>query len=438
MEPVLRRRVWSELDEAGRRALEQRDPGIFDPALRAQVRGVMDDVAAHGDAAIVRALARFDGCDVAPDRLVVSPDDIERAYRAIDDGLLRAIRAAHDRIRRFNERAVAHAAGWEEELEPGLVVGERSTPIASVGLYVPCGKGSFPSTMLMLGTPARVAGVPVIVAVVPPVPGTGGEVDPAVVVAAAEAGVPLLVRANGVAGIAALAHGTETVPQVVKILGPGSPPIAAAQIEAQARGTVGYMVFGPSEALVVADESADPVLIATDLLIEAEHGDDSTALLVTPSAALIEAVEAAIAPRLAALPEPRRSWAAASLQNGGAMLVGDLDEALEVANRFAPEHLQLAVADPQAALAAVLHAGEVLVGQATPFSAANYVLGVPHTLPTSGYARVSSGVSAQAFLKTVSTARLDAAGYARIAPDGIALSEHEGFPAHAAALRVAR
>jgi histidinol dehydrogenase len=278
--------------------------------------------------------------------------------------------------------------------------------------------------------------VPEIAVVVPPVPGGAGEVDAAVLCAADQLGIRQIFRANGPAGVAALAFGTESIPKVRKLLGPGSPPVQAAQIACQQYGCHTQMLLGPSESLILADDSADPRLLAADLLNEAEHGPDSASLLVTDSEALIEATQIEIARQIAALPEPRRAYAHAALgENGGAIIVADLTEAALVTNWYAPEHMQIVARDEEAVLAMIDHAGEVLLGQQTPVSLANYVIGVPAALPTGAFARVTGGVTAETFLKKVSIAKADAAALERLTPGALALADHEGFPAHAAALR---
>jgi histidinol dehydrogenase len=290
---------------------------------------------------------------------------------------------------------------------------------------------------VQLGTPAVVAGVPRIAVVVPPVPGSDGVVDPAVLVVARELGLGDVFRANGPAGVAALAFGTETVPKVRKVVGPGSPAVACAQVEVQRYGTVTTMVLGPSESLVIADDSADPRLLAADLLNEAEHGPDSSSLLVTDSERLVAAAQSEVERQLALLPEPRRSYAAAALgTNGGLFLVDDMAQAAEVANAYAPEHMQIAVRDEAAMLSLLTDAGEILVGQWTPVSAANFLIGCPASLPTSGFAKVSSGVTAETFRKRTAVARADERSLARMRESITAFTQHEGFPAHEAAVTI--
>ena len=233
-----------------------------------------------------------------------------------------------------------------------------------------------------------------------------------------------------------MAFGTESIPACRKVLGPGSPPVASAQLEIQRHGVVGMQILAASESLFIADDSCNVGLLAADLLNEAEHGADSASVLVTWSEQLIERVQPELTQRLALLPEPRRSYAASAIGVvGGAILVRDQAEAIEVANLYAPEHMQLATADDEAILAEIVHAGEVLLGQHTPFSAGNYLIGIPATLPTSGYARVTSGVTAAAFTKTISIARASEDALAVMAPDILALADHEDFPAHGNVIR---
>ncbi len=423
---------WANLDAAAQTALLTRGlDDIFEPTLQTAIIELVAEVRRDGDAAICRALERFDGCVVAPEQLRITDAEFAAAQRSVPVAVQTAIEHAIDHSRRFNEQALQHG-DWRIELDPGLMVGEKRTAIASAGLFVPSGKGSFPSVLVHIGTPAVVAGVPEIAVVVPPVPGSDGAIDPAVLVVAEQLGLRNVFRANGPAGVAALAFGTESIPACRKVLGPGSPPVASAQLEIQRHGIVGMQILAASESLIIADDTADPGLLAADLLNEAEHGADSASVLVTWSERLIERVQPELAERLALLPEPRRAYAASALgQIGGAILVRDQAEAIVVANRYAPEHMQLATADDEAVLAGIEHAGEVLMGQHTPFSAGNYLIGIPATLPTSGYARVTSGVTAVAFTKTISLARASEAALAVLAPDIIALADHEGFPAHA-------
>jgi len=437
---VLRVMTWSSLDHASRRSLVDRDINkSIPPELREQIAGLVADVRERGDAAVCDALARFDEVDIDPDGLRVSDDERERARGQVDADVRTAIRDMVDHIRRFNEEVLARHGDWQFESDPGLVVGERVSPIASAGLFCPSGKASYPSVLAQLGGPATVAGVPLLQVVVPPKPGAKGAVDPVVLAVADELGIRDVFRVNGPAGIAALAFGTESIERVVKVMGPGSLPVTVAQLEIQRWGTATQMALGPTESLVIADETADSRRLAADLMIEAEHGTDSCTLFVTTSEALVGAVQSQLVEQIAVLPAERATAVRASLGvNGGCVIVNDLSEAARVANEFAPEHLQLVVAPAREneVLDLIAHAGEILIGQDTPFSAANFLIGCPASLPTNGFARVTSGVTVEAFLKRTAVARADERALRRLAPSIVTLADVEGFPAHANALRL--
>ena len=427
------------MDEPARAALCNRGlEAIFDASLKEQIGRIIDDVRANGDEAVCRALHDFDRVDLSPEQLRATDEELDSAR--VDDDVDAAIDDAITHLRAFNEQLMARAADWSFESEPGLHVGEKVTPISSAGLFVPSGKASYPSVAYQLAVPATVAGVPEIALVVPPLPDGSGRIDPAVLVVCRKLGLRDVFRVNGPAGVAALGFGTGTIPQVRKIVGPGSPPVACAQVEMQRYGVATMMILGPTESIVIADDSADPRLAAADLLNEAEHGTDSATLLITTSSALAEAIDEALAVQVAQLPAARAEAARASLgANGGCVLVDSVAEAAAVAHRWAPEHLQVAVAaDAEAELLdRLVNAGEILVGQHTLFSAGNFVIGCPASLPTGGFAHVSSGITAETFLKRTAIARADATALARMSPTILAMSRHEGFPAHAnaAALR---
>jgi histidinol dehydrogenase len=432
MKPTLRRLAdlaEEERDRLMRRSLDS----IFEPELWASVRSLYEDVAAAGDGALCAALQRFDDVDATPGDLRVSDAELDAAGAQLAPALRDALDSMVSALRSYNER-VLRDVDWREEIAPGVVVGERSRPIASAAIYVPCGKGSFPSVMAHLGVPAAVAGVPQVVVLCPPLRATG-RVDPAYLYIAAQLGLREVWRVNGPSGIAAAVLGTASIPRVRKVVGPGSPAVTVAQLLAAEHGVATNMLQGPSESLILADDSADPELLAADLLTEAEHGSDSAATLVTWSEALAAAVAAAVEPRLAALPEPQRAHASAALSDlGGILLTADEAEACAFANDYAVEHLQIATADPETTLKRIDHAAEILIGQHTPMAAANFTIGVPNTLPSGGYAAVSSGVTARTFLATSSTAELSAAGLAAVGPPARVIAEYEGFPAHARAL----
>jgi histidinol dehydrogenase len=437
---ILAIRRWSSLEPAEReRLLARSTAAIFEPALMASIEAIFRDVAERGDAAVLAATTKFDGVTFgAAADLQVPLADLAAAHAGLEPGLLAGIREAIANSRLFNEAQVAETAdGWRQEVRPGFLVGEQFNPIPSVGLFVPTGKASYPSVLCQIGTPAVVAGVSRIVVVVPPVPGGAGRVDSATLAVAHELGISEVFRANGPAAIAALTFGTATIPRVRKIVGPGSPPVTAAQVLAQRYGVATQMLCGPSESLIIADETADPWRLAIDLLNEAEHGADSAATLITASEALVAAVETAVADQLPRLPSVRAEAARAVLGDlGGAILVGSMAEALEVANAYGAEHVQLATSDPERTLTVLRYAGEALLGQDTPIGASSYTIGIPATLPTGGYAQLNGGVTARTFLTSMSTARLSPEALAGLAEPTLALADHEGFPAHANAFRL--
>jgi histidinol dehydrogenase len=437
---VLRSMTWSAMDEEARRALCVRGlEAVFDSDLKLAIGRIIDDVRAYGDEAVCRALRDFDHVSLEPHQLKATTDEIADAEVTVD--VDRAIDDAIVHLRAFNEQLMMRAADWSFVSEPGLSVGEKITPISSAGLFVPSGKASYPSVAYQLGVPATVAGVPELALVVPPMPDGGARIDPAVLVVCRKLGIENVFRANGPAGVAALGFGTESIPQVRKIVGPGSPPVACAQVEMQRYGVATMMILGPTESLVIADDTADPRYVAADLLNEAEHGTDSTVVLVTTSTKLRDDVDRELHQQVSELPPVRAEAARAALGvNGGCVIVTDLAEAADVANRWAPEHLQVAVAAAVEAelVDRLVNAGEILIGQHTLFSAGNFVIGCPASLPTGGFAHVSSGITADAFLKRTAVARADATALHRMTPTIVAMSKHEGFVAHANAALIRR
>jgi histidinol dehydrogenase len=423
-------------DEERRTVLGRSTADIFSRENLDGVRAIMEDVRHDGDVALMRTLERFDRVSITPEEIPIAPEEVEEARRSVPRQVQDAVATAIDAVRRYNERLL-QGSSWLEELAPGVVLGEKSTPINRVGLYVPCGKGSFPSVLVHLATPALVAGVREIAVVLPPLAGQGKSVDPAVLLVADQLGLQELYRTNGPAGVAALALGTETIRKVRKIAGPGSPAVQAAQLLARLEGVEVAGLFGPSEGLILADDSADPRILAADYLNEAEHGHDSAAILVTPSRPLVEAVQREVETQLAALPEPRRSYAeSATTKYGGAIIVRDMAEGIAFANEYAAEHMQVATRDPFFVLGQLENAGEILLGQNTPISAANFAIGVPATLPVGGFATVHSAVTVHTFRKRSSVAYLSHEALAGMADTVLALAAHEGFPQHAASIRL--
>ncbi|MBM3469834.1 MAG: histidinol dehydrogenase [Armatimonadetes bacterium] len=415
-----------------RRRLRRSAAAVFGAEMRAYACRVLEDVVAGGDDAVALYTARWDGVDLAPAGFVVGSAEIEAARDAVSGTLLEALEVAIGRVRRFNEWLLPPEM-TTVQLEDGITTGIQYRPCHSAGLYVPSGKGSFPSMMIAMGTPAVVAGVERIAVVLPPRP--DGSVDPAVLAAADLLGIRQIFRCNGAAGVAALAVGTGTIPRTQLVGGPGSPVIAAVQQASAVFGATPLVALGPSEAIVLADATADPASVVVDLLTEAEHGADSAVMLVATDAGLANAVAGLLPQYLDRLPEPRRSYALTALTDlGGLFLAADLDEALAWINSYAPEHLQLAVADPLAVAGRVRHAGEILLGQCTPFAAANYAIGTPAALPTGGAALAASGITVLSFLKATAIAGLTLDGLRAVAPVASRLGWYEGFPAHVQAI----
>lgn len=422
---------WRDLSAAERARLLARS-GEDIAAVTPEVAEVIERVRREGDAALVEASRRYDGADLSALPLRVGEEEIDAAERGLSTALKRAITACAENVRQCH-RTQLPGPMTLAQIQPGVYAGERSGPLSSVGLYVPRGRGSFPSSTYMMVVPASVAGVPRIVVVTPP--DAAGRCDPATIWTARACGAHEIYRVGGVQALAALAWGTESIRPVVKLLGPGGRYVTAAKRLLYGVLDVG-LPAGPSESAIIADSSADPRRLALDLLIEAEHGSDSQALLFTPSEKQAREVSEHVARMLAQLPEPRRTYARDTLGGyGGIVLVSDVEEAAEIANQLAPEHLQLATAEPLETLGLIANAAEVLLGQDTPFSLANYAIGVNAVLPTGGKARSWSPVSVRDFLKWSSVAYVTGRGYHKLADQALALADYEGFAAHALALR---
>jgi len=426
--------AWSSLAEQDKRKIIERSEQDI-AAVFPRVREIIEKVRAEGDAALIEYTRQFNNADLTGIPLAVTEQEFEKAEKSLDAPVKDAIRFCVSNVRAYHEQQLPGAMSFGEVL-PGVYAGERATPVPSVALYAPRGKGSFPSSTYMMAVPAQVAGVSRVVVVSPP--DSTGACDPATIFAARLCGVHEVYRVGGVQAIAALAYGTRSIRPVLKLLGPGNQYVTAAKRLLFGVIDVG-LPAGPSESMILADDSADPRLLALDLIIEAEHGSDSQALLVTTSLSSARAV-AALLPRLVSeLPEPRASYAAQVLANyGGIILAADMNEAVEIANDVAPEHLQIATTDPFETLSRIRNAGEILLGQHTPFSLANYAIGANAVLPTGGKAKTSSPLSVRDFLKYSSVAYLTRQGHESLRDAAIVLADYEGFPAHAKALRERR
>lgn len=416
-----------ELRAVGVEEILRREAAV-QTGVEAAVQQIMEDVRARGDEALLAYTERFDG--VRPDPLAVTEEEFAAAEAAVAPELRVALGRAAANIEAFHRRQV------RQDLvtfgEDGVVLGQRFTPIARAGLYVPGGTASYPSSVLMNAIPARLAGVGEIVMTTPPQ--RDGTVAPLILVASRLAGVTRVIRAGGAQAVAALAFGTEQVPRVDKITGPGNIYVATAKRLVFGQVSID-MVAGPSEILVLADASADPVAAAADLLSQAEHDRLSSAVLVTDSPDLADAVEAELARQLPLL--PRQDICRASLLARGKILVSrDMDEALDAANRIAPEHLELMVRDPFALLPRVQNAGSVFLGHHTPEALGDYLAGPNHVLPTGGTARFSSPLSVDDFVKKTQFLYYTADALRRVKDDVAALAEAEGLRAHARSVGV--
>ena len=393
------------------------------------VRAILADVRHRGDAAVIDYTARFDRLPLTADRLRVGEAEFAAAEMAVEDRTRAALTLARDRIRSHHERQKPQDDRYIDPI--GVELGSRWTAIEAVGLYVPGGTASYPSSVLMNAVPARVAGVTRIVMTVP---SPDGVINPLVLVAARLAGVDELYRIGGAQAIGALAYGTQTIPPVHKIVGPGNAFVAAAK--RQVFGTVGIdMVAGPSEVLIIADGDNDPAWIAADLLAQAEHDAAAQSILITDDAAFATEVEAAVERQLARL--PRGEIAAASWRDYGAViLVKSLEDAPPIADRIAAEHLEIATADPEALLPRIRHAGAIFLGRSTPEVIGDYVGGSNHVLPTARTARFSSGLSVLDFMKRTSILRTGPEQLRMLGPAAIALAEAEGLGAHARSVAI--
>ena len=412
--------AFDQLVEAGRET---------DIAIAGQVQQIIADVARLGDAALTALTLKYDRINLDEVGIEVTADEIDAACASVAPELMDALRLAADRIRAFHASQIP--ADHESVDAAGVRAGWRWGPVDAVGLYVPGGLASYPSSVLMNAIPAKVAGAGRLVMTTPT---PDGRMNPAVLAAARLAGVDTVYRVGGAQAVAALAYGTATISAVDKIVGPGNAWVAEAK--RQLYGRVGIdMVAGPSEILVVADAQNDPAWIAADLMSQAEHDPTAQAILITDSDAFADAVCAAVEVQIGQLPSTsstRTSWDA----HGAVIVIGSMDEAPALIDRLAPEHLELAVDDPQALFARIRHAGSVFLGRYTPEAIGDYLGGPNHVLPTGRRARFSSGLSVADFMKRTTFLDCSAEAIAAIGPAAATLADSEGLPAHAASVRV--
>ena len=407
-------------------------PHLDVSSLNSAVSGILDDVRLRGDEAVKEYEAKFDHAVLG--ELMVSEDEKAEAMASIDCELLDAIRLAHDNIYKFHKAQLMSAC--KVETAPGVVCWQKQLPIERVGLYIPGGTAPLFSTVLMLATPAKIAGCSEIVLCTPPM--ADGKVNPAILAAANVVGVDKVFKIGGVQAIGAMAYGTQSVPKVYKIFGPGNQYVMAAKQHVSLHEVAIDMPAGPSEVCVIADAESNAEFVAADLLSQAEHGIDSQVLLISTSEDMIDSVQQQIELQLAKL--PRREIAMKTLENSKAVLVSDTDEAIELSNAYAPEHLIIATADYERLAERVVNAGSVFLGDYACESAGDYASGTNHTLPTHGYATAYNGVNIDSFMRKVTFQRLSAEGIRSIgrAVEVMAAAEHLDAHRNAMSVRMAK
>lgn len=420
-------KLYTHPDKTAWPAILQR-PVMEVESLESTVQAVLDEVRRNGDEALRAYTERFDGVRLSG--FQVSEAELEEAETLLGEELKAAIQTARSNIESFHRRQAEPVE--EVETMPGVRCWRRSVAIEKVGLYIPGGTAPLFSTVLMLGVPARLAGCREIVLCTPPQ--KDGKVHPAILYTARLVGVTRIFKAGGAQAVAAMACGTETVPAVYKIFGPGNQYVTAAKQLVSRRGVAIDMPAGPSEVLVCADDSAEPAFVAADLLSQAEHGADSQVVLITFTEAFAQRVQEEVGKQLATL--PRKDIAAKALENSSAIIVRNRQEALELINAYAPEHLILSVEDAEGLAEKVLNAGSVFLGNYTPESVGDYASGANHTLPTNGYARMYSGVSLDSFVKKITFQRLSREGLQRLGPAVERMAEAEELMAHKNAVAI--
>jgi histidinol dehydrogenase len=410
----------SELSAQETERLLNRGMGLRD--VMEPVSSILKDVKENGDDALLRFTRQFDKANLK--KIEVSCDEIDSALQSVDKKLILHLKKAAANIRAFHEAEVSR--DWIYEFAPGIKMGQRVTPLETVGAYVPGGRASYPSTALMTVIPAKVAGVKEVLVCTPPKP--DGTVNPQTLAAAHIAGADRVFRVGGVQAIAAMAYGTETIPKVDKIVGPGNVYVTAAKMTC---GTAIDFPAGPSEVLIIADDSARVDYIAADMIAQAEHDSDAVSILVTPSGKLAKNVKTEIENRMKK--EARIDVIRKSLENA-AILTGTIDECIEFSNKFAPEHLEIMTEND--ILGRIRHAGSIFIGSCAPVSVGDYASGTNHVLPTAGFARIFSGLNTDHFVTKSSVQIIDRYGLKGISETIIGLAEAEGLFAHANAVRV--
>jgi histidinol dehydrogenase len=399
-------------------------------SVESSVRTIVNDVREQGDKAILQYTEKFDKVRLTAAKLRVDKKEIKEAYKKLEKSQITALRKAADNIASFHKKQLR--AKWTMEIAEGVTLGQVTRPLASVGVYVPGGKAAYPSSVLMSGIPARVAGVEKIVVCSPP--GKGGDVNASLLVAADIAGVSEFYRVGGAQAIAAMAYGTETVPKVDKIVGPGNVFVTAAKLEVS-RDVAIDVPAGPSEVLVIADETGNASFIASDLLAQAEHDPQAWAILLTSSEALASAVKKEVYRQMKNL--SRTEIINSSIQERGLIVtVRNIEEAIDYSNLIAPEHLQIQTKKPTEVLSKIRNAGAVFLGRYSPVAFGDYSSGLNHVLPTAGYAKIYSGLSSLDFVKTMNFIQCSKEGCRNLKETTVTIAEMEGFDAHAKSVTI--
>ena len=415
----------SDVSEAEMQRLISRGSGLAD--VGDTVSAVLSDVRMKGDAALREYTKKFDKVELA--NFEVSEEEFEKALSEIGSELLGHLRIAAENIRAFH-RAQMPETTWFMELQPGAVLGQKATPLESVGAYAPGGRASYPSTVLMTVIPARVAGVEQVIVCTPP--RADGSVHPLTLAAAKVAGADKVFKLGGVQAIGAMAYGTETVPRVDKIVGPGNVFVTSAKMQVRDIAEIDFPA-GPSEVLIIADESADAAMAASDIIAQAEHDPNAVSVLVTTSKTLAEEVEQEVLAQ--AESTARSEIVKISLENAAVLIADSLDQCIDFSNKFAPEHLEIMVEDSDFVLDRIKNAGSIFIGNYAPVPVGDYASGTNHVLPTAGYAKIYSGLNINHFLKYSSIQKISKSGLESLKETVIALAEEEGLKAHADSIR---
>jgi histidinol dehydrogenase len=424
MKIVSSKKFNAELDELLNRG--KRDLSF----ILSDVRAIIDDVKEEGDSALLRYTEKFDKIRLTTSKLRVSKEEIKEAYTTLEEKQIFALRKAANNIAAFHRKQLKDR--WTMQIAEGVTLGQMMRPLASVGVYTPGGKASYPSSVLMCAVPAKIAGVERIVICSPP--GKSGDVDSALLVAADIAGVNEFYRVGGVQAIASMAYGTHTVQKVDKIVGPGNVYVTAAKLEVNKDIAID-LPAGPSEVLIIADETANASYIAADLLAQAEHDPQAWAILLTPSETLASNVKDKIYHQMKSL--SRVDIIKSSIGKRGLIVtVQDIEEAIELANKIAPEHLQIQTKTPNKVFNKIQNAGAIFLGSYSPVSFGDYSSGLNHVLPTAGYAKMYSGLSSLDFVKTINFLQCSKEGYGKLKEAAVVIAEMEGFDAHAKAVSI--